>query len=158
MEAVSSLGALGFIPYDHQKPQRIRGRDRPRNLSASQGPIIHPHTLCKMGFRWLLASLQVVLLARMAFAAFSLTESGNNFIVDTNAGLIFTGASTRTHPMPFDHSQPLTVARNSGDIVSMLFNGIEVRHNHPRTYRNLTRSSSKRPRTKEARRATLALV
>ncbi|KAH6900836.1 rhamnogalacturonase B [Coprinopsis sp. MPI-PUGE-AT-0042] len=61
-----------------------------------------------MGFRWLLASLQIALLARTAFAAFSLTESGNNFIVDTNAGLIF------------------TVARNSGDVVSMKFNGIEA--------------------------------
>ncbi|EAU81474.2 rhamnogalacturonase B [Coprinopsis cinerea okayama7 len=61
-----------------------------------------------MGFRWLLRSLQLALIAKTAYAAFSLTESGNNFIVDTNAGLIF------------------TVQRNTGDITSLRFNGIEV--------------------------------
>ncbi|KIY70849.1 polysaccharide lyase family 4 protein [Cylindrobasidium torrendii FP15055 ss-10] len=49
-------------------------------------------------------------------AAFGLKESGNNYVVDTNAGLVF------------------TVDKTSGDITSMVFNGIETqgtgKHSH----------------------------
>ena len=47
-------------------------------------------------------------LSPIAYAAFGLTTSGSNFIVDTNAGLVFTVKST------------------SGDITSMLFNDIQT--------------------------------
>ncbi|KAJ2919028.1 hypothetical protein MD484_g1464, partial [Candolleomyces efflorescens] len=55
-----------------------------------------------------LLSLQSLLLAKVAYAAFGFTTSGNSINVDTNAGLLF------------------TVDKSSGDITSMKFNGIEV--------------------------------
>ncbi|KAF8467820.1 rhamnogalacturonan lyase [Kalaharituber pfeilii] len=47
-------------------------------------------------------------LASSAFAAFGLTTSGSNYVVDTGAGLVF------------------QVSRNTGDIVSLVYNGIQV--------------------------------
>ncbi|CAA7268444.1 unnamed protein product [Cyclocybe aegerita] len=47
---------------------------------------------------------------------FGFTESGNNIIVDTEGGLTF------------------TVAKNSGDITSMVFNGIEVQDSSKRSH------------------------
>ncbi|KAJ2926778.1 hypothetical protein H1R20_g10303, partial [Candolleomyces eurysporus] len=58
--------------------------------------------------RSFLLSLQSLLLAKVAFAAFGFTTSGNSINVDTNAGLLF------------------TVNKATGDITSMKFNGIEV--------------------------------
>ena len=58
--------------------------------------------------RSFLLSLQSLLLAKVAFAAFGFTTSGNSINVDTNAGLLF------------------TVDKSTGDISSMKFNGIEV--------------------------------
>lgn len=52
--------------------------------------------------------VQSLVLVNVARAAFSLTESGNSLIADTNAGLVF------------------TVDKTNGDITSMKFNGIEV--------------------------------
>lgn len=47
-------------------------------------------------------------LASTAFAAFGVTDSGTNFVVDTNGGLVF------------------SVSKSTGDIVSLLYNGIQV--------------------------------
>ncbi|KAF5336323.1 hypothetical protein D9611_006470 [Ephemerocybe angulata] len=55
-----------------------------------------------------LVCLQALLFAKVAYAAFGLTESGNSLIADTNAGLVF------------------TVDKTNGDVTSMKFNGIEV--------------------------------
>jgi rhamnogalacturonan endolyase len=58
--------------------------------------------------RALLLCLPSLLLANVASAVFSLTESGNSLTADTDAGLIF------------------TVDKSTGDVTSMKFNGIEV--------------------------------
>jgi len=46
-------------------------------------------------------------IASTAFAAFGVTDSGKNYVVDTNGGLVF------------------TVSKSTGDIVSLLYNGIQ---------------------------------
>ncbi|KAJ8456997.1 hypothetical protein ONZ45_g18495 [Pleurotus djamor] len=68
-------------------------------------------------FKLLLASLvYLTSLVPSASAAFGLTESGSNYVVDTNAGLVF------------------TVQRTSGDITSMLFNGIQAQDQSKRSH------------------------
>ncbi|CAE6489084.1 unnamed protein product [Rhizoctonia solani] len=62
------------------------------------------------------ASLVLVDLAAPALAAFGVTESGNSFIVDTAGGLVF------------------TVEKTSGDITSMLFNGIQAQDQSKRSH------------------------
>ena len=62
----------------------------------------------------------------LVHAGFGLTERGSSFIVDTNAGLVFTGtcflfiSSTR----PCSH---FIVDSSSGDLTSIVFNDVEVR-------------------------------
>ncbi|KAL0958364.1 hypothetical protein HGRIS_000505 [Hohenbuehelia grisea] len=60
--------------------------------------------------------LTIGLFVSSAYAGFGLTESGNNYVVDTNAGLVF------------------TVERTSGDITSMLFNGIQAQDQSKRSH------------------------
>ncbi|KAL1743014.1 polysaccharide lyase family 4 protein [Schizophyllum fasciatum] len=68
-----------------------------------------------MARSFLLGLVYSALLA-LSVRAFGLTESGNNYVVDTSGGLVF------------------TVDKNSGDITSMKFNGIEAqdssKHSH----------------------------
>ncbi|CAE6486624.1 unnamed protein product [Rhizoctonia solani] len=60
-------------------------------------------------------SLVLASFATSALAAFGVTESGNSFIVDTAGGLVF------------------TVEKTSGDITSMLFNGIQAQDQSKRS-------------------------
>jgi len=46
-------------------------------------------------------------MASTAFAAFGVTDNGRNYVVDTNGGLVF------------------SVSKSTGDIVSLLYNGIQ---------------------------------
>ncbi|KAI0714553.1 polysaccharide lyase family 4 protein [Earliella scabrosa] len=62
------------------------------------------------------ALLPLVALVTPSLAAFGLTESGNSWTVDTNAGLVF------------------TVERTSGDITSLKFNGIEAQDSSKRSH------------------------
>ncbi|CAE6424308.1 unnamed protein product [Rhizoctonia solani] len=62
------------------------------------------------------ASFILANLAAPALAAFGVTESGNSFIVDTAGGLVF------------------TVEKTSGDITSMLFNGIQAQDQTKRSH------------------------
>lgn len=49
----------------------------------------------------------LLLIASTAFAAFGVTDNGSNYVVDTNGGLVF------------------SVSKSTGDIVSLLYNGIQ---------------------------------
>lgn len=82
----------------------------------------------------------------LSVRAFGLTESGNNYVVDTSGGLVFTGmcqtfTSTLGTPSPrtlyLDQIVKLNISavdKTSGDITSMKFNGIEAqdssKHSH----------------------------
>lgn len=62
------------------------------------------------------------------FAAFGLTESGNIYTVDTDAGLVFKGVPDQLISFgdPIKSRISPTVDRTNGDVTSMVFNGIEV--------------------------------
>jgi hypothetical protein len=76
----------------------------------------------------LAALVQTSFFITSAFAAFGLTESGNTYTVDTNAGLVFKGVfAPSVEPDGRVLILLLAVDKTNGDITSMVYNGIEVR-------------------------------
>ena len=75
----------------------------------------------------LVTIVQASLFITGAFAAFGLTESGNTYTVDTDGGLVFKSTSLHNQYLPFiESNESLTVDKTTGDVTSMVFNGIEV--------------------------------
>lgn len=82
----------------------------------------------RMQWSILVTIVQASLFITGAFAAFGLTESGNIYTVDTDGGLVFKSTSLHDQFMNFVelNRELLVVDKTTGDVTSMVFNGIEV--------------------------------
>ena len=82
--------------------------------------------------------LLVALTVTPTFAAFGLSESGNSWTVDTNAGLVFTGELYDTATMVSQRDVHIDVMflvdKTNADITSLKFNGIEAQDSSKRSH------------------------
>jgi rhamnogalacturonan endolyase len=69
-----------------------------------------------------------------ALAAFGVTVSGNSLIVDTAGGLVFTGTPVFNMHTHEPKSLFCIVEQTSGDITSMLYNGIQAQDQTKRSH------------------------